>query len=268
MFFSPEFWILLAASAVACAIGFKKYIWFISIGYGLSISAIGIALICIYASQLSDIPKLVSCILFILYGFRLGGYLLIRELKSASYNSKMKTEISDGSKMPFFVKVLLWLSCALLYFLMTSPVICRFANQLQSDTVFVTGLCIMAFGILFESLSDLQKSAAKKADPKRFCDKGLFKIVRCPNYLGELIIWTGVFVSGLNALTGAGQWICAITGYLGIVYIMFSGARRLEIRQDKSYGEDPEYQQYVKSTPILLPFVPLYSVKKHKWLVG
>ena len=92
--------------------------------------------------------------------------------------------------------------------------------------------------------------------------------MRCPNYLGELVIWTGVFISGFTALISAGQWIVSILGYLGIVYIMFSGARRLELRQDRTYGADPEYQAYVKSTPILLPFVPLYSVKKHTWLVG
>ena len=57
------------------------------------------------------------------------------------------------------------------------------------------------------------------------------------------------------------DWVC-------IVYIMFGGARRLEIRQNKNYGNDPQYQEYVKKTPILLPFVPLYSVEKYKWLVG
>ncbi len=30
----------------------------------------------------------------------------------------------------------------------------------------------------------------------------------------------------------------------------------------------PAYQTYVKTTPILLPFVPIYSVKKHTWLVA
>ena len=49
---------------------------------------------------------------------------------------------------------------------------------------------------------------------------------------------------------------------------MFGGARRLEIRQNKYYGSDPEYQAYVKKTPILLPFIPLYSVEKYKWLVA
>ena len=47
---------------------------------------------------------------------------------------------------------------------------------------------------------------------------------------------------------------------------MFSGARRLEIRQDSTYGDDPEYQEYVKKTPILIPLLPLYSVKKYEWL--
>jgi steroid 5-alpha reductase family enzyme len=60
--------------------------------------------------------------------------------------------------------------------------------------------------------------------------------------------------------------VIAAIGYIGIVYVMFSGARRLEIRQNKVYGEDPEYQAYIKKTPILLPFVPIYSVEKHTWL--
>ena len=49
---------------------------------------------------------------------------------------------------------------------------------------------------------------------------------------------------------------------------MFGGARRLEMRQNRNYGSDPEYQKYVSSTPIMLPFIPLYSVEKHKWLVA
>ena len=83
-----------------------------------------------------------------------------------------------------------------------------------------------------------------------------------------MLFWTGVVVSGIGALQGVGQWVLALIGYLGIVFVMFSGARRLEIRQNKNYGTDPEYQQYVKTVPILLPFVPLYSVEKYKWLVA
>ena len=82
-----------------------------------------------------------------------------------------------------------------------------------------------------------------------------------------MLFWTGVLISGANILHGW-QWLPALLGYIGIVFVMFSGARRLELRQNKSYGADPEYQAYVKSVPILLPFVPLYSVAKYKFLVA
>lgn len=114
----------------------------------------------------------------------------------------------------------------------------------------------------------VQKNRAKKQNPRRFVDTGLYKLVRCPNYLGEMIFWTGVVLSGIGGVFGVGQWIMALVGYAGIIFVMFSGARRLEVRQNKNYGADPEYQKYVKSVPILLPFIPLYSVEKHKWLIA
>lgn len=203
----------------------------------------------------------------VLYGFRLGGYLLYREVKSSAYNSKMKTEIKDGKSMTFGVKCAIWVTCALLYALQVTPVFYRLANGAGTDAWCIVGAVIMLFGVCFESAADIQKQKLKKSNPKRFCDTGLFRIVRCPNYLGEMLFWTGVLVSGANVLRGW-QWLPALLGYLGIVFVMFSGARRLELRQNKSYGADLEYQAYVKSVPILLPFVPLYSVAKYKFLVA
>ena len=83
-----------------------------------------------------------------------------------------------------------------------------------------------------------------------------------------MLFWTGVFVGGLPIYRGIGQWILAFLGYAGIIYVMFGGARRLEMRQNRTYGTDPAYRKYVKTTPIMIPFVPLYSVEKYKWLVA
>lgn len=262
-----NFLILMAIALIVSSVGFYKYVYFISLGYGFSIAAFGIAMPILFAGELS-VGTVIACLLFVVYGLRLGGYLLIRELKSVSYRNTMKKEIKDGSTMKMAAKVSIWISCALLYVLQVSPVLYRLENEGGTDVVCMIGAIIMACGIILESMSDSQKSKAKAKNPGRFCDSGLFKIVRCPNYLGEVIFWTGVFVSGVNVLDGALQWIAAIFGYVCIVYIMFGGARRLEIRQNKNYGADPEYQEYVKKTPILLPFVPLYSVEKYKWLVG
>ena len=277
--FGMGFLILILIALVVSSIGFYKYVYFISLGYGFSVAAMGVALFIMYM-EVVDGGTIAMCILFLIYGCRLGGYLLIREIKSASYRSTMKKEIKDGTSMKMVAKVSIWVSCALLYAFQVSPLLFRLMDAQSvldnnteavignTDVVAVVGAAIMALGIILESAADFQKSKAKKVNPSRFCDSGLYKIVRCPNYLGEVLFWTGVFVSSVNIYANAWQWIAAAIGYVCIVYIMFGGARRLELRQNRNYGDDPEYQAYVKKTPILLPLVPLYSVAKYKWLVG
>ena len=261
------FVILIITTLIVSAVGFKKYVWFISIGYGFSVCAIGIVLIAMFQGRM-DAGLLVQCILFIIYGLRLGGYLAYRELRMGSYNKKMKTEIKDGKGMSFVAKCGIWVSAALLYACETSPVLFRLENGKGTSAAVVIGIVISALGLIIETAADVQKSNAKRANPGRFVDTGLYRLVRCPNYLGEMLFWTGVFVSGFGSNTGVWQWVAALTGYLGIIYVMFGGARRLEIRQNRSYGSDPEYQKYVKTTPIMIPFIPLYSVEKYKWLVA
>ena len=195
-------------------------------------------------------------------------YLAIREFGGSSYKKNMKGEIKDGKSVPFGVKIAIWVTCALLYVTQVSGVFYRLVNSTKDNAFVFIGAAIMLLGLVLESVADIQKNSQKKKNPNRFCDTGLYKFVRCPNYLGEMIFWTGVLVSGVNVLEGAGQWILALIGYIGIIFVMFSGARRLEIRQNKNYGNDPEYQAYVKSTPIMVPFIPLYSVAKYKFLVA
>lgn len=262
-----KFLILFIIAMLISSIGFKKFVWFISLGYGFSIAGLGLAMIIMFFNKLTLLTLIMS-ILFIIYGCRLGFYLMIREMKSTSYQSTMKNEVKDGSHMNFILKVIIWISCALLYCCEVSPVFFRLENGTHTNIISIIGATIMALGILLESVADLTKNNFKKKHPKQFCNIGLFKIVRCPNYLGEVLTWTGVFLSGITALQGGIQWIVALSGWICIVYIMFGGTRRLELRQNKNYGNDPEYQKYVKSTPILLPFIPLYSVAKYKWLVG
>ena len=267
MVFPLFFWLLFGVCLLVSAIGFKNYVWFISLGYGFSIAAEGLALLLMFHESLTP-GTLMCCALLVCYGLRLGGYLAIRERKSASYIKKMQGEIKDGKSIPFGVKCAIWITCAALYVTQVIPVFYRLHNGTGSDLFTYIGAAVMAFGLVFESAADVQKNNAKKHNPRRFVDTGLYRIVRCPNYLGEMLFWTGVLISGIGSLAGIGQWIVALIGYIGIIYVMFSGARRLEIRQNKNYGTDLEYQKYIKTVPILVPFIPLYSVEKHKWLVA
>lgn len=263
----PLMLVVFLIAMLVSAIGFKKYVWFISIGYGFAICAIGLVLLCMHWGAM-DWGLRIACLLFMVYGIRLGGYLAYRELKSSTYNKKMKTEIKDGKDMSFVAKCGIWISAALLYACETSPIVFHIKNGVPTNGWVIAGVIVMALGLIIETTADLQKNAAKKINPRRFVDTGLYKIVRCPNYFGEMTFWTGVFLTGITSNTGVWQWVAVLVGYLGIIYVMFGGARRLEMRQNRSYGDDPEYQKYVKTTPIMIPLIPLYSVEKYKWLVA
>lgn len=260
--------IFLVALAVS-AVGFHRYIWFISIGYGFSIAAIGTALLIMFGvrHELTAVTAIMAALL-VVYGLRLGGYLLAREYRSSSYHKVMQQAIDNGNNVKLPLRLLTWVGCALLYACEASPIAFRLQNHAGTDAVAIVGAAIMGVGIILESAADLTKNRFKQQHPHRFCDVGLFRMVRCPNYLGEIVTWTGVFVSGVTILDGAWQWIAAIGGYLCICWIMFGGARRLELRQNKEYADDPQYRHYSEHTPILILFIPLHSLSNAKWLIG
>ena len=262
-----SYWILLLVSLIFSAVGFYMYIYFFSVGYGLSAAALGVTLAIGFRARIGA-GELLACLLLLIYGLRLSGYLLIREIRSLAYRKVLSPELARSRRMPIGPKLAIWVSCALLYTLEIIPLYFRLQNGARPDAMLYVGLVVMLCGVTLETCADLQKSAAKKRAPYALVSTGLFGFVRCPNYLGELIFWLGMLLQGSTALRGFGQWALALLGYALLIYIMFSGARRLEIRQNKNYGADPKYREYVRRVPILLPFIPLYSVEKYKWLVA
>ena len=261
--------ILLAVCAVLCAVGFYKFVYFLSIGYGFAVAGGGIAVLVMYLINPTATPlwiMLVETALFVAYGARLSGFLLVRELKNVTFK---KTDVAKETlakngekKMPIFVLVTIWVCVAILYVAQVSPMLFRYDNASTDFIIPAVGFAISVFGLILESIADKQKSEQKKERPDMVATKGLYKMCRCPNYLGEILFWTGVFISGVTTYAGIGQWITAVLAYVCIVYIMFNGAQRLEKRQMERYGDNEEYNTYANKTPIIIPLLPIYHLNK------
>ncbi len=261
--------ILFIVCAAACAVGFYKFVYFLSIGYGFAVALGGIALFVMYladptATQLWLVA--LQMLLFIMYGARLSGFLLVRELKNASFK---KTEVAHSTldkngakKKPVFVLVAIWIFVSALYVMQLSPMLFRFKNGSVDAVLPVIGIVISVLGLVLETVADMQKTAQKKENPDMVATKGLYSIVRCPNYLGEIIFWCGVFIGGISTYTGFGQWLVAVVALICITFIMFNGAQRLEKRQMKRYGSDLRYNAYANTTPIIIPGLPIYHLNK------
>ena len=65
------FWLLFAAAMIISSIGFKNYVWFISLGYGFSIAGEGLLMLLLFHDKLA-LGTVLCCTLFIIYGCRLG----------------------------------------------------------------------------------------------------------------------------------------------------------------------------------------------------
>ena len=237
---------LFVVALACCSMGFKRFVWFMSIGYAFAVAGIAVACVVWGAGTGTLTPGIVAGLLVCLaYGLRLGVFLWRREMGNATYRKVLATKV--GKEPPVFVKALAWLFMGALYVCETAGLHLRLANGTPDDVVLWVGVAVMAAGAVIEAVADQQKSAQKA--------EGLFSIVRCPNYLGEMLFWTGVLIAGATSLAGAGQWAMALVGFACIIFIMLDGARRMAKVHEERYGQDLRYRAYADRTKLIIPFV-------------
>jgi steroid 5-alpha reductase family enzyme len=112
---------------------------------------------------------------------------------------------------------------------------------------------ILGFGI--ETIADNQKTVfnTESNNQGQWIDSGLWSYCRHPNYLGEILLWTGIAFFGIACFTGLERvaWISPIFIYLLLTKV--SGIPILDKRSLEKWGDDPEYQKYRDNTPALIP---------------
>jgi steroid 5-alpha reductase family enzyme len=256
---------LFGLALLISASGFYRTVYFVSIGYAFSIAAMAVTTLLVFRRDLTWFNLLQNVFLAV-YGLRLGTYLLRREAKS-SFSKERESITQRTANLTFGRKIPMWIGVSLLYVLMFSPSLFSLTGTPRVPAPAATvlqllGLALMFGGLGVEALADAQKSNFKAQNPRQYCDVGLYRWVRCPNYLGEIMLWLGNWVLGFVFYTSVLQWIASLAGLVCIVLIMMGSTKRLEQAQDERYGAQPAYQAYTRTVPVLFPFVPIYSLKR------
>lgn len=261
---TPFIGLLFGLALLVSAVGFYRTVYFISIGYAFAITAMAVLVVVGLRQNLSWATLLQNAGL-VLWGVRLGTYLLQREAGKL-YRKSVEPVYERTNKIAAPAKVGIWLSVSLLYVAMFSPSLFSLSAGSGSPSMLglgaqLLGLVTMFGGLILEALADKQKADFKARFPTRFCNVGLYRWVRCPNYLGEILFWVGNWIMGIPFYTTLLQWVISIVGAVCLTLIMLGSTKRLERSQVERYGDLPEYVEYASRVPVLIPFLPIYTLK-------
>ena len=254
----------LVMSLVVSTLGFKNVAYFVSLGYAGSIATQAAVMPLIYQDTIGGWVLLQSALL-LMYGLRLGSFILARA-RAPSFQSEVAATAARGAKAGGWITIAIWLSVSLLYVVMFLPALLSMSAQAGGQALpsVPAGDAVMAVGLGLEACADWQKSRFKVVNPDRICTVGLYRMVRFPNYFGEMVFWLGVWVSAISAFRSPLAWGLGVLGFACIELIMLGASRRLELKQSSRYGAGSAYQGYARTTPILFPFLPLYSMRLRK----
>ena len=241
----PSFWSLTLIVALITTPGFTNFIYFVSLCYGAAQAAQGVITL-LFLHSPTTLFSHIHIILHIIYGIRLFTHLYLRS-RTSSYASVQAQRKRPSPSL--LMSGVFWIFVTILYQAMFLPAIVSLSRHHPAPLLATTGLFVQAVGLVLEAAADFQKSQAKSRAPNTLVTTGLFSIVRCPAYFGEVLFYVGNFLAALDVYT-LPQAAFATFGLVTILSIMISATRRLTTTHHTRYGSDASYIRYN-----LIPFV-------------
>eukprot|EP00270_Netrium_digitus_P002122 TRINITY_DN1236_c0_g1_i4.p1 TRINITY_DN1236_c0_g1~~TRINITY_DN1236_c0_g1_i4.p1 ORF type:complete len:299 (+),score=90.89 TRINITY_DN1236_c0_g1_i4:83-979(+) len=200
--------------------------------------------------------QVVMTLLVVLWGLRLAIFLLLRILQWG------EDKRFDDTRTDFLKLAAFWVFQAIWVWTVTLPV--TIVNQEASrnpaiGVADIIGWTMWGIGLSVEAAADQQKLRFKSdpANRSRWCNVGVWKWSRHPNYFGEILLWWGVFVAATPVLKGY-EWASVASPLFTMSILLFlSGMPLLEASADKKFAQLDDYRHYKSSTSPLIPLPPL-----------
>lgn len=204
-----------------------------------------------YLHNIASLPKALLLIMVSCWGLRLAWYMFKRTKSQGEDPRYMawRKGWGDHEWREGYVKV--FLAQGLFLFLISLPVQLGMSSELERfGAKQILGFLIWAAGFALEAWADwhLARFKTNPANKGKICTDGPWKYVRFPNYLGEMVLWVGVYLFIFGFWTA---W--TIIGPIALCYaiIKVTGIPP----QEERYRGRVDYEEYAKRVPRLIPFL-------------
>jgi steroid 5-alpha reductase family enzyme len=193
--------------------------------------------------------------LALLWGLRLGGYLLWRNAGQGEDYRYRAMRRRHGERFGIVSLYGVFGLQGALQWIVSLPIQLTQAapGPASLGALDALGVALWSGGMLFETLGDLQL-ARFKADPAsqgRVMDRGLWRYTRHPNYFGDFLVWWGFGAIALAGPLGALSLIGP--ALMSVLLMRYSGVPTLE----HSIGRRrPGYSEYQQRTNAFFPGPP------------
>jgi steroid 5-alpha reductase family enzyme len=114
-------------------------------------------------------------------------------------------------------------------------------------------IVVTAGAIILETTADEQLRKFVKAKPKpgKIMSTGLWAHSRHPNYLGEIMLWWGLFLFALSADLSY-WWVVVGPVAMTVLFIFIS----IPMMDKRNLERKPGYKEHIRKVPALFPWFP------------
>ena len=198
-----------------------------------------------------DARAVLLAALVVVWALRLGPFLFRRVRRAGSDDRFDEIKPSFGRFLLVWTVQGLWVT----FTAMAAWIGITSTERRDLDALAYVGVAVWVVGFGLEVVADLQKSRfrAHPANSGRFITTGLWSRSRHPNYAGEILLWFGVALVAAGSLTGW-QWVALASPlFVTLLLTRVSGVPLLEKKAEARWGGRPDYDDYVRTTPVLVP---------------
>ena len=187
----------------------------------------------------------------IIWSVKLAAFLFYRALK-VNEDARLAETLSTKSGVVFF-----WLISFFWGVISSLPHSLGTASSSDGNDIgLYSGALVYFVGLVLESVADYQKWTWKQANPGKFCRTGLWSISQHPNFVGNILIWSGITLMNVPSLSWRMIPIACLSPL--ILWQFFLGQAQGSITSGvelaiKKYGGDKSYGDYIASVPLLFP---------------